>query len=292
MRLFGLSYILIGLLHSGPVFASICGREVHVQDAILTALQSGPQPRKDCGSVAISDLAQIKRLSVRGAGELLRLEPSDFVDLTSLEVIAFEADRLQLKDATTFRQNSKLKEFSLRCFGRVILNDSLFQGLNDLQKIGLQWSNPEQEPKTLFQNLPSLETVSVGVPWISTGASSSRTQVLPDDMFSGSTNLKSLSISSNRFTIVSKKTFRGLVNLERLSLANNFLSALPRDLFVELVSLKELNLSRNHLQSLSVDLFSSLNALVNLNLQFNTGLHGDDIKAIDALYAGQVVIKY
>lgn len=94
-----------------------------------------------------------------------------------------------------------------------MLNESLFQGLNDLRKIYLQWSNPEREPQTLFQTLPSLETISIGVPWISSGVSSRKTQVLTDDMFSGSTNLREILISSNRYTTVSENTFRGLVNL-------------------------------------------------------------------------------
>lgn len=291
MRLLNSSVILFILLQSTAVFASICGRELHVQDAILTALETRHHARKECSSVTASDLTQITRLSVRGAGDILWLQPSDFADLTSLEVVSLQADSLHLRDATTFSQNSKLTEFHLRCFGQVMLNELLFQGLNELRKIYLQWSNPEREPKTLFQNLPSVETISIGVPWISSGLSSRRTQVLSDDMFSGSTNLREIFISSNRYTTVSENTFRGLVNLERLSLANNYLSALPEHVFIELKSLKELNLSRNRLQSLPIDLFFPLKGLVGLNLEYNPSLPVSDVKAIDGLYSGQVVIE-
>ncbi len=227
MRLLNSSVILFVILQSTAVFASICGRELHVQNALLTALETRHHARKDCSSVTTSDLTQITRLSVRGAGDLLWLQPSDFADLTSLEIVSFEAGSFSLRDATTFRQNSKLTEFHLRCFGQVMLNEFLFQGLNELRKISLLGSNPERESKTLFQNLPSLETISIGVPWISSGLSSRKTQVLSDDMFSGSTNLREIFISNNRYMTVSENTFRGLVNLERLSLANNYLSGLP-----------------------------------------------------------------
>lgn len=266
--------------------ASICDRTVEVQTAIQQALDA--RTPKDCAAITSADLSQITRLSVVSKQGYLSLEPRDFAGLTSLEVISFQAENLSIRNSSTFQQNPKLKEFYPRSFGVVALDSSLFQGLGELRKIGFQWASPEYEPKALFRNLPSLEQLSLSVPWISTGVSSRKTQVLSDDMFSGSVNLKQIYISSNRFTTVSKDAFRGLVNLESLSLSNNYLSDLPEGLFADLVSLKELDLSRNQIKSLSVDQFSSLKALVKLDLKYNSSLPPADVDAIEALYAGQI----
>jgi len=93
--------------------------------------------------------------------------------------------------------------------------------------------------------------------------------VLPNNVFSGLTNLEVLDLGSNDITSIESGAFNSLSNLVSLDLNGCFLGSLPSGLFNGLNNLTDLDLGMNGFESLPSGIFSGLNSLLSLRLYFN-----------------------
>ena len=161
-----------------------------------------------------------------------------------------------------------------------------FAGLTSLRELQIHTSDlKETLPEGVFSGLTNLETLSI----IGTGLTS-----LKDGTFEGLTNLKSLRIPWNyNLKSLEEGVFDDLVNLERLQLiGNGKLRSLPEGVFDNLINLKHLNL-RGHsgtkrstrLQALRSGVFDKLSNLEYLKLDSNslTSLPEDIFSELDSL---------
>jgi len=92
---------------------------------------------------------------------------------------------------------------------------------------------------------------------------------LPENIFSGLTNLEILIITGNKLQTMPAGIFTGLNKLRWLYLNSNRLQTLPAGIFAGLDELWLLDLSSNKLQTLPVGIFDGLTSLVELKLNEN-----------------------
>ncbi|XP_050428977.1 protein toll-like [Adelges cooleyi] len=93
-------------------------------------------------------------------------------------------------------------------------------------------------------------------------------EVLPENIFWGSRNIKSLLLSSNRLKNLPVLLFQDSENIIELDLSKNLIEDINQELFRPLKKLEKLDLSRNYLTRINTGLKYSTN-LVNLNLAKN-----------------------
>ncbi|XP_023211779.1 protein toll-like [Centruroides sculpturatus] len=92
---------------------------------------------------------------------------------------------------------------------------------------------------------------------------------LPEKLFHGLHNLKTLDLSYNLIEIVHPFVFRHLTLLEQLNLRGNEIQSLPEELFRGLNNLKSLDLRNNLIESVHPLFLQTLTLLEELNLEEN-----------------------
>ncbi|XP_037029411.1 protein toll-like [Bradysia coprophila] len=196
-------------------------------------------------TVQLADVV-IRKLSNEifgGASSLMNLEfrysmielitTDAFDNLTELTTIKFYFTRLTTLPDNIFRQNRKLKDFYSKS-NALMSND-------------------------LLKNLTSLSTVDISLCELP----------MPEHLFTGSSNIKMISMTHIEMTTVSSNIFTDQIELMELNLSYDSLESLPATIFKANKKLKKLNLGYNALQTIPVNLFASNEELTDLNLEFN-----------------------
>lgn len=92
---------------------------------------------------------------------------------------------------------------------------------------------------------------------------------LPEDIFNGLAELRTLNIVKNPLTTLPPNIFKELFNLKKLSLSQNQLTALPENILHSDPHLLEFDVNGNQLATLSKDIFQNQTELRKLNLGGN-----------------------
>ncbi|XP_023243474.1 protein toll-like [Centruroides sculpturatus] len=168
--------------------------------------------------------------------EKLNLESASFINMSSLKYLEIEGVR-------TFD----------------ILNLS-FHGDSSLIAFKITNYNFTSFPRKPFQQLNKLSELQVNF---------GKLKSLPEELFHGLYNLKTLDLIYNLIESVHPFVFRHLLLLEQLNLSGNKIQSLPEELFRELDNLKSLDLRNNLIESVHPLVFRHLTLLKQLNLEEN-----------------------
>ena len=129
-------------------------------------------------------------------------------------------------------------------------------GLSDIKSsctsLNLFGNNLSSLPQGIFQGLSNLKTLLL---------SDNNLRSLPQGIFQGLFNLQGLDLDDNNLTSLPQGIFQGLSNLQWLTLSDNNLSSLPEGIFQGLSNLQHLWLSDNNLSSLPEGIFQGLSNL-------------------------------
>ena len=140
------------------------------------------------------------------------------------------------------------------------LPEGVFDGLTNLDTLGLSGNQLATLPEGVFDGLTNLKSL---------GLDENQLATLPAGLFDSLTNLKSLGLNDSQLATLPAGLFDGLTSLTRLNLNNNQLATLPAGLFDSLTNLDSLELSGNQLATLPAGLFDSLTSLTGLSLNGN-----------------------
>ncbi len=132
-----------------------------------------------------------------------------------------------------FKRFSLLKKLGLKLNSLRILYVGMFQGLDNLQELNLN-----------FNKIKSIENAT----------------------FSCMSKLETLNLNSNELQILYAGTFQGLDNLQKLNLGRNDIKSIENGTFSCLKRLKKLNLEMLELLELNAEMFNGSDNLQELNL--------------------------
>ena len=164
--------------------AGICERTPEVRDALL-ALIPGVS---DCADVTDAHLAAITGTLDLAAENITALAAGDFAELTALEALYLNGNKL------------------------TSLPDDVFDGLTSLTKLNLDHNKLTSLPGGVFAGLTLLKVLLLN---------DNKLTVLPDDVFAGLTMLEVLLLNSNDLTTLPDDVFEPLTSLKVLYLADN-----------------------------------------------------------------------
>ncbi len=165
-------------------------------------------------------------LSYRNLGELVRNNPSQFVDL------------MHAVNDIVIGHQCIVTQLNLYGNGLTTLPEDAFDQFDSLQVLHLELNRLASLPPGIFDGLTNLQEL-----WFYENQLAS----LPPGIFTGLTNLQLLWLGRNQLATLPAGIFAGLTNLEFLSLNGNKLAMLPPDIFAGLTNLQELYLFGNQL---------------------------------------------
>ena len=158
-------------------------------------------------------------------------------------------------DSITYQQLSSITGLNLKTIGLDIssLKASDFNGMTSLKSIDM-WGNAFSSfiPSGIFDGLPQLEHIGLG---------ENRLGSIPANFFDNLTSLKSLDLYGNRLASLPEGIFDNLTSLERLNLSDNGSLRLRSGVFDNLTSLKSIILYDMGWTSIPDGLFDNLNSL-------------------------------
>ncbi len=156
-----------------------------------------------------------------------------FDNLTELTTLKFFFTRITMLTHDIFGHNRKLKDFYSK--SNALISDDLLSNLTTLNAVDISLC---ESP-------------------------------LPENLFTGSSNIKMVSLTHIELTTISSKIFKDQVELLELNLSYDALVSLPSSIFKANTKLSRLNLGYNALQTIPENLFASTEQLTELNLEFN-----------------------
>uniref|UniRef100_A0A182TB99 LRRCT domain-containing protein n=1 Tax=Anopheles maculatus TaxID=74869 RepID=A0A182TB99_9DIPT len=171
--------------------------------------------------------------------QLTELREDVFDELPNLSKLTLKGNNLTRLSTGLLKYNTKLTFFlaSNQDNSRLVLEDRLFAGLQQLEHVAL---------------------------------TKCRIAELPEGLFTGATRLKTLELDQNLLVTLPEKLLHGLISLEVLKLQHNgLLHMLPNTLFQDTSALRILDLSHNKLEKLNGQLFRTTAMLEELNLDNN-----------------------
>lgn len=188
-----------------------------------------------------SGLRKLTRLNIN-SNNLSNLTKDTFMGATSIVELDLNKNNFEILPGNVFEHLINMENINLNGNRFTELPVGLFSQNKKLIKFRLLYNSIDLKtlPIDFLADLPQLTEVSI-----------SNAQSLPEDMFSGSTNIKMLSMQFNKFTTLPSRIFNSQVNLTDLNLSNNQLTELPNALFSTTVKLEVLDLSKNNLRNIS-----------------------------------------
>jgi len=248
------------------------------------------------------DLTSLRHIHL--ANNSLSSMPADlFNGLTNLQTIGLDTNSLSSVPEDLFSGLTNLQEIGLGANGFTSVPENLFSSLSNLQRIDLSSNNLSTVPVTLFlkDGLSNLWNINlrnnplsckplVYNQWVALyldnnalptcrPCSMEATSCLlrgknlggvPENLFSGLSNLQKIDLADNRLSSVPADLFSDLTNLQVIYLNKNSLSSVPEGLFSGLSKLRYIYLGNNSLSSLPKGLFSRLTNLQTINLSGNS----------------------
>ena len=152
-----------------------------------------------------------------------------------------------------------LTELNLGRNGMFALPTGFFDGLINLQKLGLEW-NKIATIKTRVFNLLNLQTLNL--------LGNQITEIEPGS-FENVRKLHTLNLNNNQLRHINPLSVQGLHNLENLLLEGNLLSDVPSAMFILLPSITSINLAKNNVSILPSTAFNGATNLQEILLQEN-----------------------
>ena len=172
------------------------------------------------------NLIKLKGLSLSN-NELNELDDDVFHNLTNLEMLFLSRNKLSLLPDEVFQGLLNLVHLVLDCLScnhptrnnvSLTLTTGLFNGLNNLQTLGLDNNRLVKLPTGTLAGLHSLKVFC---------ASSSQLESIEANAFQGLWNLISLTLSTNSLAQLDHGLFKDTVSLAFLVLSHNQLKAIP-----------------------------------------------------------------
>ena len=168
--------------------------------------------------------------------------------------------RVSSCDQVTADHLARIKTLRWQRRGLTSLKAGDFEGLSQLQNLGLSGNRLTEVPEGLFAGLTNLTYLIL---------SGNQLAELPAGLFAGLSKLRVLHLDGNALEELPPGLFSGLLNLEELWLTRTRLSDLPSGVFVDLERLEDLRLDYNELAALPDGMFIGLERLKKLNLSGN-----------------------
>ena len=211
---------------------------------------------------------------------LTTLPKGVFGGLGSLETLWLNGNSLTEVPEAVFEHLNHLIDLNLGSNSLTALPEGVFDGLSALQALKLHENSLIELPVGLFLKLSDTEpSTSVDAPpqparleslWLQ----GNRLRALPQDLFLGLSNLRTLLLHRNSLIALPEGLFGGLSHLQTLRLDHNSLASLLPGIFRGLSSLEELRLDGNRLEALPPGLFDDALATLGIGSR-NQGLHVD-----------------
>ncbi len=290
--------LTVSNLDPGSTTGGICDRTSQVRDKLLEATgvsACGQFTPRHLASVTRLDLQQTEIHTVRprdfnglssltwldlGHNALAALPEGIFSGLGNLETLRLNGNSLIEVPEAVFHDLSRLSDLNLGSNSLTALPKGVFDGLSALQVLKLHENSLMELPGGLFLKLsdtePStpmdtpLQPARLDLLWLQ----GNRLRELPQEVFLGLGNLRTLLLDRNSLITLPKGVFGGLSHLQRLRLSHNSITSLPPEIFRGLSSLEELRLEGNRLEALPPGLLDD--ALYTLGIgPENQGLHVD-----------------
>ncbi|EGD78450.1 TKL protein kinase [Salpingoeca rosetta] len=211
-----------------------------------------------------ADMHALHTLDLSG-NRFTRVEPKWFQQLPALTKLFLNTNKIEELGVSTFAQLTSLTVLHLNDNSIRILQGAL-EGLSSLRELDLS-SNGERFfgdwlvlHKGDFGDLSSLQTLSL---------KHNSLDILPGDLFSNTTMLKSLDLSNNRLSNLHAHTFQGLGKLTQLHLNNNRLRTLESAMFHDSTRLRYLYLQNNFIWQVQDDALEGCESLEELHMESN-----------------------
>lgn len=217
-----------------------------------------------------NNLTDLSNETFRGLGNLLKLDisfnslfalaPKLFEDLASLKVLDLRSNRINFlnkdgtqQDANVFKGLVSLSELYLRSNFISVVPEGLFQDLTALRKLDLfknyiDFYNRDgcgQGPN-IFSGLTNLVSLSLRGNVIS---------AIPEGIFENLVALEFLDLRNNKISfsdeggnLQGEHIFKGLIKVKTLQLRDNLIGFIPEGMFQDLVSLECLHLGNNRIR--------------------------------------------
>ncbi|XP_023212354.1 protein toll-like [Centruroides sculpturatus] len=198
------------------------------------------------------------------------------------ERLKFEGGRLKLEserlnfESASFINMSSLKHLAIKNVRTFDILNLSFDGDSSLISLKITDYNFTSFLYRPFQQLKNLSELQLN---------DGKLKSLPEELFHGLYNLKTLDLIYNLIEFVHPFVFRHLTLLEQLNLSNNKIQSLPKELFGGLDNLKSLDLKNNFIEYLHPLVFRHLTLLEQLNLEHNlmTSFPNDLMKGLSNL---------
>lgn len=180
----------------------------------------------------------------------------DYEFLSNLESMEFSGFTA-IFSPSKFSKLKNLKKLvieNLKC--DEFFHQDMFSGLQQLEKLQISHLRKRDqfslyiESKILFQNLSNLTELTCNSVLL--------LKFIPDEMFSGTTNLKKIDLSNNSIKEIGKEAFDGLKNLKSLNLSQNWIENLENGVFKNFKSLDFLYLGYNPIKVLDPEIMKRI----------------------------------
>ena len=255
----------------GPT-GGVCGRQSAVRDAIVAKISAADT----CNEVTSTQVHGIRSLNLSNKG-IGALRKQDFQYFSSMRTLDLSDNALDHLPVDLFEHATNLLE-TLDLEGNPLgaLSASVFDGLDQLEKLILADTGLAELPAGLLADLDSLERLNL---------QGNRFRAIPAAALADvEGTLEDLFLRRNAIASISTGALDGLTRLRRLELQDNALTSLPAGLFDRLTELRQLKLSDNALGSLPDNLLKPLTKVETVTLGGNPGFDGfaPAIKAIPA----------
>ncbi|XP_023211353.1 protein toll-like [Centruroides sculpturatus] len=184
--------------------------------------------------------------------EKLNIESASFINMSSLKYLEIEGVRTFDIFSLSFHGYSSLISFKITNYNFTSFLHRPFRTLNKLSELQVNFGKLKALPEELFHGLYNLKTLDLSYNLI---------ESVHPFVFRHFTLLEQLSLRSNKIESLPEKLFRGLYNLKSLDLRNNLIESVHPLVFRHLHLLKQLNLEENPIKSYTENLLEGLSNL-------------------------------
>ncbi len=214
----------IGVRADSDAAGGICDRTQQVQDAILAWLPS----ISDCAKVTDNDLYYfLVTLDLENSG-ITTLKSGDFAGLSRLTSLSLRRNNLSELPDGVFDDLGELQALNLDINHLSKLPDDVFDELSSLWHLNLGNNGLSELPDGVFDELSNLEQLYLGFRWENNAPdpdvypeNTLDEHDLPSGALANLSKLKKLSLSDNNLSLLPDGVFTGLTDLKSVDLIGN-----------------------------------------------------------------------
>lgn len=185
---------------------------------------------------------KLSRLNI-WSNNLRNLTKDSFLGASQVTELDINSNNIEILPSNVFEHLQNLKNINLNGNRFIELPVGLFSHNKNLTKLRLMYNRIDLKtlPDGFLADLPRLGEVFIRC----------NIQVLPENLFNGSSNLQNISLQSNKLTTLPLRIFNSQTSLMILDLSDNQLTVLPDNIFNTTHNLEVLRLSNNNLSEIS-----------------------------------------